>query len=238
MDRDELARLTGFPQKQTGSAFRSGFRLQPQKEGKDSNDSMCLSQEFCSVCSRSAARCLASIHGDAEEAETNLHNSGFNFLYRKSHSWSVSAMRQKTLVDEAGCDGLDRESEQEDSLESIEQANSGAVPRSLKLSDARRLAWLGLKLCNSWLYRWFNLCEIGVEEVFYALLMPHFFAEVELVPATASQEAATRHSLEENGYFSPADSPEPSSDRPEPAISWRTPWLYLVLLLLVWLLLF
>jgi hypothetical protein len=150
-------------------------------------------------------------------------------------------MRQKTLVEEAGCDGLDREYEQEDSLESIERATSGAQLRSFELSDARRLAWLGLKLCNSWLYRWFNLCEIGVEEVFYALLMPHFFAEVELVPATASQEAATRysnHSPEENGYCRPADSPEPSRDRPEPAISWRTPWLYLVLLLLVWLLLF
>jgi hypothetical protein len=141
-------------------------------------------------------------------------------------------MRQQTLTSEAAFEGIDRETE---------QATAGAEPRSLNLNDVRKLTWQCVKLCNSFLHRWFNLCEVGVEEVFYALLMPHFFAEVELVPVTASQEVPPRHALrllEDNGYSRQADPPEPSMDRPESAISWRTPWLYLVLLLLVWLLLF
>jgi hypothetical protein len=150
-------------------------------------------------------------------------------------------MRQKTLALEAGFEGFDREMERVESFERMEPADSGAEPHSSKLRDVRRLAWLGVKLCNSLLHRWFNLCEVGVEDVFYALLMPHFFAEVELVPVTASQETVSLHSnhpLEENGFLRQADSRDPSEDQPEPAISWRTPWLYLVLLLLVWLLLF
>jgi hypothetical protein len=140
-------------------------------------------------------------------------------------------MRQQ-MTSEAGFEVLDRETE---------QATAVAGPRSLNLNDVRKLAWQCVKLCNSMLHRWFNSCEADVEEVFYALLMPHFFAEVELVPVSVSQDAATRRSdqlLEGNGYLRAADYPEASSDRQESVISWRTPWLYLVLLLLVWLLLF
>jgi hypothetical protein len=150
-------------------------------------------------------------------------------------------MQQETLASEASVEGLDREMEQESSLEGMQQVGSGMEQGDSKLSDARRLAWLGVKLCNSLLHRWFNICEVGVEEIFYALLMPHFFAEVELAPVTASQEKAgfsSHRLLGENDFLRPAESSESSGDRPESAISWRTPWLYLVLLLLVWLLLF
>jgi hypothetical protein len=150
-------------------------------------------------------------------------------------------MRQKTLASVAGFEGFDPDIEQEEPLDRIGQADSGTESRHVQLSDAQRLAWMGVKLCNSLLHRWFNLCEVGLEEVFYALLMPRFFAEAELIPATASQETASlhsRHLSEDNDFLQSADSADSSGHWPELAISWKTPWLYLVLLLLVWLLLF
>ncbi|MGA9669483.1 MAG: hypothetical protein WBQ94_09760 [Terracidiphilus sp.] len=150
-------------------------------------------------------------------------------------------MRQKTVGFDADFERNDRETEQEKSLDPMEEMAFGTERGAYLLRDLRRLAWLGVKLCNSLLHRWLNLCEVVVEEVFYVLLMPHFFAEVELSPAIAPQETAnlhSRHLLRENDFLGSANSPDSSGERSQFAISWRKPWLYLVLVLLVWLLLF
>ena len=141
------------------------------------------------------------------------------------------------LASEGSFERAGGECERQEALSPGDRAESG----SPMLDSALRLAWLGLKLLNTIFHRWFNLCEVGMEEVFYALMVPRFFAELEAVPATARQQSASLYSphlMEENDFVRPADSQDMSGYRPEPAISWKTPWLYLVLLLLVWLLLF
>ena len=150
-------------------------------------------------------------------------------------------MRQKTMASQASFERLDWETGQEQSLDRIEQGSPWTEPGCSKLVNPRRLAWLGVKLCNSFFHRWFNLCEVGAEELLFALPMVRSFAGMDSDPMTASQETATLHSrplLGERDFFSEADSPDMSGNQSKFEISWRTPWLYLVLLLLVWLLLF
>jgi hypothetical protein len=146
-------------------------------------------------------------------------------------------MEQKIRASEGSFEGIGGECERREALSPREQAGQG----SPLLEGVLRLVWLGLKLLNTIFHRWFNLCEVGMEEVFYALMVPRFFAELETVPVAARQQSAalySHHLMEENDFVRPADSQDRSGYRPEPTISWRTPWLYLVLILLVWLLLF
>jgi hypothetical protein len=150
-------------------------------------------------------------------------------------------MRQTTPGSQASVEGFDRETVREWALDRLEEMRLSNEQGRTKLGDARRLAWAGVKLCNSLLYRWFNLCEVGAEDLFYAFRMRRFFAGMDLDPATSPQETDTFHShrvLEEDDYLRPANSPELPGSQSRSAISWRTPWLYLIFLLLIWLLLF
>jgi hypothetical protein len=150
-------------------------------------------------------------------------------------------MLQKILASQASFERLGGETGQEQSLDRIEQAAPWTEPCYSKVVNARRLAWLGVKLCNSFLHRWFNLCDVGAEELLYALPMLHSFAGVDVDPMTAPQETATLHSRHlpgEHDFLSPANSRALSGNQSKFEVSWRTPWLYLVFLLLVWLLLF
>ena len=149
-------------------------------------------------------------------------------------------MRQKILVSQASFEGLGDEIDQEQSLDRIEQLENWTESRESKQATLHRLAWLAVKLCNSFVHRWFNLCEVSVE-VFYAMLTPRFFAGMEFDSMTASQETVTLHSgrlVREQDYSRPEISHEMPGNQSNFEISWKTPWLYFVLLLLIWLLLF
>lgn len=150
-------------------------------------------------------------------------------------------MRQKTLASSASFEGHDRETQREEFLDRTEVTASWTEPRCLKLDDLRRLAWLGIKLCNAFVQRWLNLCEVGVEEVFFGLTMLRSFAGVDLGAVTAPRETAilaSRSLMEAHDSLRPASSPEMLWGHSNSTISWKTPWLYLVFPLLVWLLLF
>ena len=150
-------------------------------------------------------------------------------------------MQQKTLRSQPDFEGVERETEREESLDPMEEIATSTEPSYSGLGGPRRLAWRGVRLCNSFLYRWLNLCEVGVEDVFYAFRMRSFFAGVDLNPVTAPQQTAafeSRHLLEEHDFSEPANASNNSWGQSKSAISWRTPWLYLIFLLLVWLLLF
>jgi hypothetical protein len=149
-------------------------------------------------------------------------------------------MRQKIVASLASFGGFGGETEQEPLFDQIEDAATWTKPSYTKPGDLRELAWLGVKLCNSFLHRWFNLCEGGAEAVFYAMLTPRFFAYVDLESFSAPGETATlhsRHLLGEQDFSSEADSPALTSNPSKFEIPWRTPWLYLGFLLIVWLLL-
>jgi hypothetical protein len=147
-------------------------------------------------------------------------------------------MQQKTPTSEASFAG---QIEREESLNSLERMGSATAPSPTTLDDLRGMAWRGVKLSTAFLQRWLNLCEVGVEEIFFALTMLRPFAGVNFEPVTAPRETAmfnSRHLLEEQ-EFSRADSAPDMPEMPSNyAISWKTPWLYLILLLLIWLLLF
>ena len=150
-------------------------------------------------------------------------------------------MRKKVVASQASFEGHGGEIEREQSLDRVEEIALWTKPGYSELDNVRRLAWLGVKLCRSFLQRWLNLCEVGVEEVFFALTMLHSFAGVDLDSVTAPREMAALHSRQlvgEQDFSRTEDSPALSRNRSKFAIPWRTPWLYLVFLLLVWLLLF
>jgi len=147
-------------------------------------------------------------------------------------------MQQKTVTSQTSFAG---QIEREELLDPMERMESAAEPGYASLDDLRRLAWRGVKLSSSFLQRWLNICEVGFEEVFFALTMLRPFAGVNLDPVTAPQETATLDShrlMEENDFLQPDNSQGISASPSNPAISWRTPWLYLILFVLVWLLLF
>jgi len=143
-------------------------------------------------------------------------------------------MRQKTLTTKMTFARLDREMEREESLDRTAQIVDLTEPSHARLLNVHRLAWLGVKLCNSLLYRMLNLCEVGADEVFYAFRMRRIFAEMDLNPANFR----SHHVLKENDSLRPANSLDLSGSQSNFEISWRTPWLYLIFLLLIWLLLF
>ena len=135
-------------------------------------------------------------------------------------------MRQQRRASEESAERLDREIEQY---------------RPLDWMELRRLAWAGVKLLSSFLHRWLNLCEVGAEEIFFALTMLRPFSGVNLDPAAAPQEAATLNSpqlFEEQELGEEGNVEGISASRTRFTISWRTPWLYLIFALLLWLLLF
>lgn len=147
-------------------------------------------------------------------------------------------MAQTRLVPQANRERLDREIEKEESLDLRRETASKCGSR---MDEARRLAWAGVKLGNCMLQRWLNVCEVGVEEVFFALTMLRSFAGVTLEPATAPEARGAFYSgslLDEGDSIGPGGSSNVSWSQPNTTISWRTPWLYLVLVLLFWLLLF
>ena len=139
------------------------------------------------------------------------------------------------------------QTERRDSLGPTEEIEPSTKPRQWGLDDLCSLAWRCVKLVCSFLQRWLNLCEVGVEEVFFALTMLRPFAGVNFAPVTEPQQSApfnSRHLLEER-EFSQTDNSPATPEMPSNsaitwryAISWRSPWLYLILLLLIWLLLF
>lgn len=150
-------------------------------------------------------------------------------------------MRQKTLASQASFERLDWQTGQQQSLDRMEQGSPWTESGHSMPFNLHRLAWLGVKLCSSFFHRWFNLCEVGAEELLFALPMVRCFAGMDSDPMTAPQETATlpsRHLVGERDFFSEANSPEMSGYQSRFEISWKTPWLYLVFLLLVWLLLF
>lgn len=112
-------------------------------------------------------------------------------------------------------------------------------PRTL--ASPGRLAWLAMKLCSSFAHRWLNLCEVGFEELLCAFRMRHLFAGVDLDFAAVPQPGSTLdsgHFLEDQDFYHSDPSPDIAGGQSHFEISWRTPWLYLAFLLLVWLLLF
>lgn len=150
-------------------------------------------------------------------------------------------MQQRTLRSQPDFEGVERETERVEALDPMEEIAPSTEPRHLGLDGPRRLAWRGVRLCNSFVYRWLNLCEVGVEDVFYAFRMRSFFAGADLDPVTAPQQSAafeSRDLLEEHDFSGSADTSTMSGSQSKSAISWRTPWLVLIFLLLVWLLLF
>jgi len=149
-------------------------------------------------------------------------------------------MRQKILVSQASLEGHGEKTEQELLLDRREQIERWTEASDSKQATVHRLAWLAVKLCSSFVHRWFNLCEVSAE-VFYAMLTPRFFAGMEFDSMTASQETVTLHSgrlVREQDYSRPEISHEMPGNQSNFEISWKTPWLYFVLLLLIWLLLF
>jgi IS5 family transposase len=117
-----------------------------------------------------------------------------------------------------------------------------AEPWFPKPGNGRKLAWRGVVLCNSFLHRWFNLCDCGAEAAlyFYASPLLRCFAGMDSSGAAAPHKTTafgSRHLIEQHGLLGPEDSPAPPGSGSKFEISWRSPWLYLSLLLLAWLLL-
>jgi IS5 family transposase len=119
-----------------------------------------------------------------------------------------------------------------------------SVPAELwfpKPGNGRKLAWRGVELCNSFLHRWFNLCDCGAEAALYLYASPllRCFAGLDSSGGAAPHEAAfgSRRLLDQQGLLGPEDSSPLSGSGPKFEISWRSPWLYLLLILLAWLLL-
>jgi hypothetical protein len=154
-------------------------------------------------------------------------------------------MEEKTQTSQPSFGNLDAVANRELFLEQLEQGASSTETLSpAELDDSqsdngRRLMWRGAKLCSSVLHRWFNLYDFGAGGALYALPVLRRFAGMELDCAVSSNEMndlGSRH-LEERGFVGPSDSPALSVSQSRAEISWRTPWLYLFLVLVVWLLL-
>jgi hypothetical protein len=150
-------------------------------------------------------------------------------------------MRKNITASRASFEMFDWNTEQEQSIGWTKQESPATEPGSSKLDNVRRLAWLGVKLCSSFLHRWFNLCEFSAEAFLCALPRIHSFTGVGLEAITAPQETSSFHLgdlLGEQDLLRLGKSPDLSANQSKFDVSWRTPWLYLVFLLLVWLLLF
>jgi hypothetical protein len=150
----------------------------------------------------------------------------------------------KSLVSQASTDEPARETEQGQSLDQIEQATPWAETLSLgeaynsKSGNGRRLARLSLKLCSCLFHRWFNLYDLGIEEDLYVSPLLCRFAGMDLGHATAPQETAALRSCNfpgQNGFLEPEFPTALPGRESKSGMPWRSPWLYLSLLLLAWL---
>jgi IS5 family transposase len=155
-------------------------------------------------------------------------------------------MWQKSLVTQANTDELGRETEQGLSFDRQEQLTPWTEDVDLapaescnpKPGSVRRLARLCLKLCSCLFHRWFNLYDLGIEEDLYISPLLRRFAGMDLGPATAPQETATLRSRNlsgQNGFLVPEYPAALLGGTSKSGIPWRSPWLYLSLLLLAWL---
>jgi hypothetical protein len=109
-----------------------------------------------------------------------------------------------------------------------------------KPGDGPGLVWLRAILCAFFLRRRFSRYDSGVEDAFHASPAPRRFAPANFEQGAASHPMSasrSRHRTEESDLPGPDSSPVLPRDRRELDLPWRTPWPYLSILLLVWLLL-
>jgi hypothetical protein len=153
-------------------------------------------------------------------------------------------MRQESLTSQVCTDELGREAEHGLLLDRIGQLAPCTEPsapvesRCPKSGNGRRLARLGFKLCSCFFHRWFNLYDLGIEEDLYVSPLLRRFAEMDLGHSTALQETAPlrSNSLPGQDGFLEAEYPAALLGRESKSgIPWRSPWLYLSLLLMAWL---
>jgi hypothetical protein len=150
-------------------------------------------------------------------------------------------MRRESQVN---IDEFGREAGQALSFDSMEQVtprteNMDSVEsRSPKPGSVRRLARLCLKLGSCLVHRWFNLYDLGIEEDLYISPLLQRFAGMDLGHSTALQETATLRASNlpgQSGFLKPAYSTALPGRESKSGIPWRSPWLYLSLLLFAWL---
>jgi hypothetical protein len=130
-----------------------------------------------------------------------------------------------------------------------EQTAAGTAPLAPiepcfpKPGDGRNLAWRGASFCSSFLHRWFNLCDCGAESMLYLYASPllQCFAGMDSNRAAVPRWAAAlrfRDLLDRSDSLRP-ESPLPRPiRRPEFEVSWSTPWLCVLFLLVAILLLY
>ncbi len=112
-----------------------------------------------------------------------------------------------------------------------------------KPGDGLALVWLRAILCTFFLHRWFSRYDSGAGAGLHASPAPHRSAPAG--PADFDQAAAShsmaagrsRHRMRQSNLPGPDSSPALPQSRRELDLPWRTPWPYLSILLLVWLLL-
>ena len=157
-------------------------------------------------------------------------------------------MGQSLLASRKGLEKPARKSRRELSLDPNEltahwtERLVPAEPWFPKPGNGRKLAWRGVMLCNCFLHHWFNLCDCGAEAALYLYASPllRCFAGMNSGGAAAPHETTalrSRHLMEQHGTLGRGNSPALDEIRSDFEISWRSPWLYLSLLLLAWLLL-
>jgi hypothetical protein len=153
-------------------------------------------------------------------------------------------MWRKSLVSEASIDEFGREDDQGLSFDPMEQMTpwtkdrAPVEPYNPKPGSVRRLARLGLKLCRCFFHRWFNLYDLGIEQDLYVSPLLRRFAGMDLCHAGAPQETASLCRCDLPGredFLEPEYSAALPGRESKSGIPWRSPWLYLSLLLFAWL---
>jgi hypothetical protein len=143
-------------------------------------------------------------------------------------------MWQKSQVTRASADKPGKETEQGLSIERMELVESC----SPKPGNGRRLAGFCWKLCTCLFHRWFNLYDLGLEEDLYVSPVLRRFAGAGLCHAAASHETAILRSgnlPEQNDFLQAKYSAALPEGERKSGIPWKSPWLYLSLVLLAWL---
>jgi hypothetical protein len=154
-------------------------------------------------------------------------------------------MRQKILTSRASFERRGWESREEEFLGQTEQARPWTEPMAPiepchpEPDDERWRVWLGAILCVFFLHRWFNQYDAAAKDGLHRSSARHWFAQGGLRLGAQWEMASgrSRHLIEEHGFLGQDSSPVLSEGQTEPDPSWRSPWLYLSFLLLVWLLL-
>jgi hypothetical protein len=153
-------------------------------------------------------------------------------------------MRQESRASQVSTDELGREAEQGLLLDRIERLALCTEPSAPvetccpKSGNGRWLARLGFKLCSCLFHRWFNLYDLGIEQDLYVSPLLRRFAGMDLGYVTAPQETATLRSCNfpgQNGILRPEFPTALAGRGSKSGIPWRSPWLYLSLLLFAWL---